>query len=152
MSAFGLTFLLDSQARIYRSGLPVYYRTKNFNQANTLAGEMGFKVADVNASTNDSMVCPQPAIAIMSSRMLQEAIANGVALRAGARVLTISQTWVAQIQVANNFANPRQVFNDNSVVGFVSDGLLFQPVTLDHVDLYGAIISWNVNCNANEIK
>jgi hypothetical protein len=155
--------LSDSNSRFFRAGLPIYYRTANFDATTVGQGvaEMGFTVTappviGFNSGTTDVKICPQPGVTLLTLKELSDAINSGAALREGARRISISHTWVWYIYEANYIAkgwtNPRQVFNDPSVVGFYHDGLLFSIVSFVHNDMYGTPINWDVVCNANEIK
>lgn len=158
LGGFGLTSLLDSNSNFFDSGLPVYYRTQNFDSAAVGEGvsEMGFAVTPASGSftpgTTDVKICPQPAVKLLTLKMISDAIAGGSALRQGARTFSISHSWVQSIQTKMGFDNPRQVFNDKSVVGFYHDNLLFQIVSFVHNDVYGTVINWDILCNANEVK
>lgn len=162
LASFALTSLINSNSAYFDSGLPVYYRTQNFDEALVGEGisEMGFQVMPsiYSASgffvtgTTDKEICPQPAVKLLTMKMIADAQQAGSALRVGARTFNISHSWVQSIQVAKGYDNPRQVFIDRSVVGFYHDGLLFQIVSYVHNDLYGGIIDWDVICNANDIK
>jgi hypothetical protein len=160
LAAFALTSLSDSNASFFNPGLPVFYRTKNFDEATVGEGvsEMGFTVSPVltgaqfTPGTTDVQICPPPGIRMLTTKQLADATVAGTNLRAGARIFSISHTWVASIQAAMSYANPRQVFNDPSVVGLFHDGLLFELVSFVHNDMYGNIINWDVTVNGNEIK
>lgn len=158
LSGLFLTKLIDSQATFFSPGIPVYYRTKNFNEiaAGESVSEMGFAVPAVSGGqtpgTTDTQIFPQPGIRMMTPKQLADSLAAGVTVRAGARVFNFSNSWVYGIMTANGWTNPRQVFNDPSVVGFFHDNLLFQIVSFVHNDMYGEIVNWDVICNGNEIQ
>jgi hypothetical protein len=157
LAGLGLVSLLDSSANFFDPGLPVYYRTKNFSE--TLAGpaisEMGFSVVAPSGGqvpgTTDTQICPQPGVKMLTTKQLADAKIAGTNLRAGARVFSISNSWVQRIQLAKGYINPRSVFNDPSVVGLYHDGLLFEFASFVHNDMYSTIINWDVICNANEL-
>lgn len=153
--AFGLRRLLDSLQNFGAAGLPVYLRTKNFidNPLITETGQVFIPTASgALTGTTDTQVYPLPAIAVVSMRTLEAALASGVSLRAGARRITISHTWVAAQQALKNFATPQQVFTDASVVGLVTDNLLLTIEDITHKDAFGQIIEWNLICNTSELS
>jgi hypothetical protein len=152
----GIRRLVDANARFFAAGVPVYYRTRNFDVSNTDAGEMGFQyvpaITGANTGTDDVQICPQPHIIPMNMRMIEAAQAAGAAIRFGAKQIFISHTWVQSVQLAKNFISPLEVFNDKSVVGFVIDGILYEIASFVHNDLYGQILDWTVIINGNDIK
>lgn len=159
LSGFGLTSLLDSAANYFDASLPVYYRYRNFDpiEVGEAVSEMGFTTSpnvsgEYIGGTTDLQLCPSPGIRSLTLKQLADAKAAGANLRSGAKVLSISQTWVASIQAKFGFNETKQVFIDPSVVGFVYDGLLLEIVSYLHNDMYGAIINWDVICNGNDIK
>lgn len=159
MNGLAITSLLDANSNFFSAGLPVFYRIRNFNEAavGESVSEMGFQVTPLVTGgpvpgTTDSQICPQPSVELLSLRMIADAVKAGTALRFGARKFNISHSWVQKIQVAAGYANPRSVFNDKVVVGIYHDGLLFEIMSFTHNDVYGAIISWDLLCNANDIK
>lgn len=155
---FGLRRLLDANQRFTAAGLPVYLRTKNFQENATLSDveEVGLTftptVTGALTGTTDTQILPTPEITIVSMHNLGMAVAAGVALRAGARTITISHTWVLARQKALGYTTPQQVFTDNSVVGIVSDNLLMNPLDITHEDAFGEIISWRLVCNTSELS
>lgn len=162
LSSFGMRSLLDSNSDFFDAGLPVYYRTANFDAVSVGQGidEMGFQVVPAisgvsgmwTTGTKDYMICPQPSVKLLTMKQLADGLASGYSLRTGARTFNISHSWVQKIQTKMLYSNPRQVFNNPHVVGFYHDGLLFQIVSFVHNDMYGGIIDWDIICNANEIK
>lgn len=159
MNGLAITSLLDANSNFFSPGLPVFYRIRNFDEASVgeAVSEMGFQVTPpltgtLVPGTTDSQICPQPAVELMSLRAIADATKAGSTLRLGARRFNISHSWVQRIQVAAGYSNPRSVFNDKAVVGIYHDGLLFEIVSITHNDVYGGIISWDLLCNANDIK
>lgn len=168
LNSFALTSLLDANSNYFQPGLPVYYRTQNFDEASVgeAISEMGFQTSpsaydasggysvsgEWQTGTADVMVCPQPGVDSLTLKMISDAVKAGTALRVGAKRFSISHSWVASIQTQMLYANPRSVFNDPHVVGFYHDGLLYSIVSFTHNDMWGAIINWDVLCNANDIK
>ncbi|MGI4815925.1 MAG: hypothetical protein ACRYGG_21685 [Janthinobacterium lividum] len=154
-AAFGIRRLLDANQRYFASGLPVFYRTEGFNVENTLAGEMGFSVPAVsgaNGGTNDALISPPPDMKPMNLIQIQAAVAAGSQLRIGAYQITVSHTWVEAVQKAKGFDDPTKVFTDDSVVGLMSSGRLFEIKSYVPGELYGNIIKWTLLCNASELK
>jgi hypothetical protein len=159
IAGLALTNLLDTTNNFFDPGLPVYYRTKNFVETTVgqAVSEMGFTIVPPLTGANipgttDVQIYPQPGIKMLTTKQLADAKTAGVNIRAGARTFSFSHSWVLAMQIAKGFANPRQVFNDPSVVGFFHDGLLFELVSFVHNDMYGTAINWDVICNGNEIK
>ena len=159
LGAFWLTTLLDSNANFFVPSLPVYLRYKNFNLADVgpSVNEMGFTLSPVISGqfvpgTSDIQILPPPGIRELTLKQLSDAKALGANLRIGARVLSFTHTWVSAIQTLKGYADPKQVFIDPSVVGIVTDNLLYEIVSYVHNDMYGSIINWDVICNCNEIK
>jgi len=157
----GMRRLVDANQRFFRGGLPVFYVVKNFDEAGEDFAEMGFEfipsvtgalVSGGLVGTTQTVIAPPPSVILMTNKQISDAVAAGSALRMGARSITVSHTWVKAIQAAKSYNNPRQVFNDPSVVGFYHDNLLFSVVSFTHRDVYGDLIDWQCLCNANEIK
>ena len=153
--AYGIRRLLDANQRFCRGGLSVYLRTKTFtdNPVITATG-LTFVPTTPNTpvGTRDTLITPPPEIKLINMHSLAMAIASGVQLRQGARKVTVSHTWVRAIQIQQNYSDPKQVFNDPSVVGFVSDGLLMEVVDIIHKDAFGEIIEWVITCNTSELS
>jgi hypothetical protein len=155
--AYGIRRLLDAGQRFSRNGLPVYLRVQNYI-SNPAVEELGFVFTPsvtgniVNEGTSDLAINPPPTIKLMSMHSVAMAQTAGVALRAGARNVTISHTWVKARQIELGYSDPRQVFNDASVVGIVTDNLLLEIVSYIHNDSFGQIIEWIVMCNASELS
>lgn len=158
--AFGLRRLLDANQRFTAAGLPVYLRVKNFQENVTMvdAEEVGLSFTPtvtgaITTGTTDILIDPPPEITIVSMHNLGMAAAAGVALKAGARTITISHTWVAARQAQMGYNTPQQVFNDKSVTGIVTDNLLLEPVDITHPDdAFDEIISWRLLCNCSELS
>lgn len=159
LASLGILTLQDNNADFFNSGLPVYYRTRNFdvNRVGVAVNEFGFTWNPINTSgaltpgTTDVKIYPQPSVKLLTQKQISVAQKANVALRTNGRMLNISHSWVQSIQLANNFSDPRQVFIDKSVVGFVTDNLLLEIVSYIHNDVYGEIMNWDVICNGSEL-
>ena len=151
--AFGLRRTLDASQRFFRAGLPVYLRMKNFND-NPIWADLGLTFTPTTPNTpigtQDFSINPPPDINILGMHSLAMAQASGFQLRAGARKVNISHTWVLMMQNMLQYSIPQQVFNDPHVVGIVTDNLLLEVVTMSHEDAFGEVIQWNLLCNASE--
>ena len=155
ISNFGLLRLLDANQSFAAAGLPAYLRTKNFTD-NSLVTDLGFQFVPSTSGalvgTSDTLIIPPPTIKLVSMHSLAMAQAAGVELRAGARKVTISHSWVAAQQATLGYSTPQQVFNAGNVVGIVSDNLLMEIVNLTHSDAGGQILAWHLLCNTSEIS
>lgn len=158
LGAFGLRRLLDANQRFTQAGLPVFLRVKNYQEDAALSDieEVGLTftptASGAQTGTTDIQIRPQPEITLVSMHNLAMAVSAGVALRAGARTVIISHTWVLSRQRQLGYQTPKQVFTDKSVVGFVSDNLLLEAVDITHAEDFGEIISWRVLCNTSELS
>lgn len=155
--AYGLRRLQDAQQNFAAAGLPVYLRIKNFED-NPVVEELGFTFVPtvtgdiVNTGTQDLLISPPPVIKMISMHSLAMAQNAGVQLRAGARKVTISHSWVLARQTTLDYRTPQEVFNKSNIVGLVSDNLLFEVVDMVHQDAFGEIINWILTCNTSELS
>lgn len=155
ISAFGIRRLIDANQRYMRTGLPMYIRTKNFTDSPATA-ELGFvfvpTASGAQVGTTDVLISPPPTISLVSMHSLAMAQQAGVELRAGARKVVISHTWVEQQQKLLGYATPQLVFNSPNVVGLVTDNLLLEIVQLIHKDVFGQYLEWILTCNTSEVS
>lgn len=148
---FGIQRLNDQNQRIFTNGTPVYYVTDNFNLSDNAFTELGltFVPSDPTiAGTTQVLIDPPPDTSALSLTAIASASAIGMNLNLGSRKFTVSQTWVSAIQAAKGYADPRQVFEDDSVEGFLYDNSLYNIKYAVPNDGLGGTISWDVFCNA----
>ena len=83
---------------------------------------------------------------------LAMAVQSGIALRQGARIVMVSNTFVAQRALQLGFqADPKQVFEDPTVIGIVVNGLIvsIESVVVDYT--YGESATWHILGNAADV-
>lgn len=159
---FGIRRLIDQQLRFLRSGGQndtVFIRYKNFNDNNQPYSWMGFAFTPTASGGTykpgytDFLISPPPTIRLVSMHNLGMAAQAGMNLRKGARSLMVSQTFVkAQMQLMG-FSEPRQVFEDTSVIGLIvgknaSIVLSIESVFPDYI--WGSESVWHLLCNGIE--
>ena len=164
----GIRRLMDQNMRFMRGGLQAWLRVKNFED-NPAFADMGFQYVppatgvQVPVGTTDILIDPPPSVRLVSMHTVAMAQQAGSSLRAGARNVTVSHTWVlAQMAAqwflamcsANNLnANdPTLVFRGPIVLGIVSDNLLLELVDITHEDAFGQPMTWFIVCNAHELS
>lgn len=155
----GIRRLLDAQQSYMRNSFPFYLRIKNFadTQPQTWS-QLGFAIAPTgtpNTGVTDIPIKPPPYIRMVSQRNI---LMSEGKLRFGARVIHISGTFVdAQVRAqgitgATWEQKQNLVWRAPSVVGLVSEGLLFSIEDIAHEELAGQTINWLLTCNAGEIR
>lgn len=153
--AAGIQRLIDCSQRYYQaSSSPVFLRVKNFVD-NPTVEDLGFTYTpsgNNGVGTTDYLIDPTPSVILMTMHNLAMAQMANVAVREGARIITISNTWVAARQALMGYDQPERVFNDKSVVGIVCGNFLFQIVSFIHQDAFGGILTWKVTVNTTEIS
>jgi hypothetical protein len=165
---FGIRRLLDQNQRFLRKGLPTYLRVKNFVD-NPAFADMGFQYvpsvtgAVVPVGTTDIPIQPPPSVTSVSMHTIMMAMLSGGQLRAGARWVFISHTWVKAQMSAQWYLDmcaaanldptePRNVFSGPQVAGIVTAKLLLEIVDLTADYAYGETMSWSLSCNASELS
>jgi hypothetical protein len=165
---YGLRKLMDQQMRYMRGGLTTWLRIKNFKD-NPVYADMGFQFvpsasgAYVPTGTTDILIDPPPSVVLMGMHSLAMAQMSGVQLRAGARLVTLSHTWVANQMASRWFLNMCNTFGLDSkdhmlvfrgpiVLGMVTDKLLLELVDTTHEDLFGEPMTWFITANASELS
>lgn len=163
---FGIRRLADQFQRVMRAGLPAWLRIKNFED-NSAYADKGFVYTPpstgptVPTGTTDILIDPPASVRIISMHTIAMAQMANASLKAGAREVTISHTWVVnQMQqpwflnmcTANNLDNtdPKLLFRGPVVIGIVTDKLLLETVDVTHEDAFGQPMTWFVFCNASE--
>lgn len=151
----GIQRLIDCSQRYYQaSSSPIFLRVKNFVDSSTVE-DLGFTFTPSGAAlvgTTDFLIDPTPGIQLMTMHNLAMAQMANVAVREGARILTISHSWVGARQATMGYDVPERVFNDKSVVGIVTGNYLFEIVSFVHQDAYGGILTWKVTVNTTDIS
>lgn len=102
-----------------------------------------------NKGTTDTQIKPQPSTNMVSVHNIGQ---SGGKLRFGARYFLISQTFVAAQVTARTLTDQNLVWRDPTVVGLVSENLLFSIEDISHEESSGQTISWMLTCNANELR
>jgi hypothetical protein len=167
---YGIRRLVDQNQRFFRSGLQTWLRIKNFPD-NPAFADMGFQYVpaatgdQVPTGTTDILIDPPPSVLPISMHTIAMAVAAGSELRAGARNVTLSHTWVVdqmnaawfQNMVANNTPplnalDPTLVFRGPLIVGIVTDNLLLEIVDYTHKDAFALPMTWFLQCNASELS
>lgn len=149
--AFAMQRLIGAQQRYMRSGLPTYLRLKNFPDTQGQQwSQLGFAVTPVSGGhgTVDILIDPPPATSMISVHNI--GMSNGK-LRFGARLFTISQEFVLKQMAARGITDPRLVWID-SVVGLITENLLFSIEDIKHRDLSSVPVLWMLTANANEMR
>ena len=151
---FGARFMLDGHQNWTGEGLPVYLRTQNADDSAQLYADTGFEVTVTSANllsgagTTDSLVLPPPLVEPLS---LMDIGIMGGKLMFGARKFTISHTWVMKWMRQFSYTNPLDVFRDPTLVlGIYHDNQLWTIEQINHIDLGGAILYWELMCNASQ--
>jgi hypothetical protein len=151
--ALGLQRVLDAQQRYVRNSLPMYLRLRNFAPVTgTLAGQLGFSISPSgtpNVGTTDILIDPPPAQRMVSMHNIG---ISGGKLMLGARSFLISNSFVVQMMAQLNITNPNLVWEGNQTVGIVTDSKLFSVVEINHSEIAGATVSWDITANAQELK
>lgn len=156
--AFGIRRLVDQQLRCLGAGAAAWLRVKNFDDSGQDYAEMGFIYvppltgAQIAKGYSDIPITPQPVIRLMSMHNLAMAQAASIALRAGAREVMLSHTWVQAQQLANGFSTPQQVFQAKNVIGIVTESLILSIESFLPDYAYGKIITWQLKCNTEELQ
>jgi hypothetical protein len=156
--AAGMQRLIDAQMNFVRNAGFVYYRLRNFTdlQSQTFA-QLGFQITSANGGTTDVLVAPQPAVKMISMHNIGMSMGK---LRFGAREFVISASFV-DAQVIAQGLNPTGldanlvqdlVWKGPAFVGLVTNGLLFDVVSVAHEEICNKSVIWTILANANEMK
>lgn len=155
---FGIRRLLDQQLRFMKPGPDTWLRVKNFNDVGQDYAEMGFAFvpsasgAQTPLGYTDLKIWPQPVVRLMSMHNVAQAQAAGMSLREGSRIVMVSHTWVSKRQAEMGYSNPRQVFEDPSVIGLVTENVIVSIESLMPDYAYGVYTSWHIQGNSNELQ
>lgn len=158
--AQGLQFVLDTQQRFVRAGLPCYLRVANFTEDEEgSAVETGVYFAPTgtyDTGFTDIPIDPPPYVADLS---LHNIGLNAARLQFGARIFKISNTFVAAQLALDSFVeagitDPYAVFrkrDGHSCIGLYYNGRLFSIESITHSEVAGQTIMWKLVCNAHEV-
>jgi hypothetical protein len=150
---FGLQRLIDAKERYERGSHPVYLRLREFVEPDTqLWAQMGFSISPsgtAQVGTQDVLITPQPASTMVSLHNI--GMSEGK-LRFGARMFTVSASFVDAQVITQTLANQDLVWRGNNVLGLVTDNLLFSIEDITHEEWQGKTISWMLTCNSNELR
>jgi hypothetical protein len=152
----GLQYLFDCNQRYTRGGLPVWLRVKNFQDTGDYL-EVGVPYTPTGTQAfytgyTDIPIMPPPGVMDVS---LHNIGIMGGALRFGARIFIISNSWVTAQMNQYNITDPYQVFRDRDgykAIGFRYDNRLFAIESLTHKEIAGQTINWKAICNALELE
>ncbi len=139
--------------RYMRNSFPFYLRLKNF--ADTQAqpwSQLGFQIAPTGTAqigTTDIPILPPPYVDMVSTRNI---LLSEGKLRFGARIVSISHTFVAAQVKAQGLTDQNLVWRGPLVVGLVTENLLCSIEFIDHEELAGQTINWRLTCNVNELR
>lgn len=160
---YGITRLMDQMGRSLRPGPAgdiCFLRVKNFNPTAGPVAQMGFTFTPTASGAlsgfTDYQIDPPPlALRLVSMHNLGQASQAGIQLRAGARDILISNTFVQANMILRKLTSLRAVFEDPSTVGLVVDGgktmVSFDGSVMPDI-AYGTPSTWNIIGNANEIR
>lgn len=150
---FGAQRLIDSNQRFMRGGGPVYLRLRNFPDIQEDAfAQLGFAIAPTGTElvgTTDVLIDPPCSVEPVSVRDIGRSMGK---LRFGARVFTVSGSFVDAQVSAQGLCDQALVWRGSNVVGLVTDNLLFSIEDVVHKELAGKTVLWLLTCNSNEIK
>lgn len=155
---FGIRRLIDSQMRWMKAGQPAYLRVKNFNDSNQDFAEMGFLFTPSATGAVqpvgyvDLWITPQPLNKLVSMHNLGQAAQAGIALRQGARQISISHSWVKAQANASGLTNPKDVFESPSVVGIVTSSLIVSIESVVPDTTYGQYVIWHLMGNVSDLS
>jgi hypothetical protein len=155
----GVQYVLDTQMKFVRAGLPCYLRVANFTAAEEgAAAEVGVAFSPsgtVDTGFTDVLIDPPPYVNDVS---LRDIGIFGGRLEFGSRIFVISNTFVmAQLQLKSfvdaNVTDPYAVFRDRdgySCIGIYYNNRLFDITSITHKEVAGQTISWKIIGNAEE--
>jgi len=152
----GIRMLFDSVQKYTRSALPVYLRVKNFKDQGDWdeVGVPFVPTGEASAETGytDIEIQPTPGVQDVS---LHNIGLNAGALRFGARIFHISNTFVMDQMAEYEIDDPYAVFRQRDgyqAVGLFYNERLFSIESMTHFEVAGQIINWKLICNAVETR
>ena len=147
---YGLQRLLDAHYNYARTGHAVWLRIRNFPDIqNQRYAQLGFSIASSAGGTTDIPILPQPSVTMISLHNIGASMGK---LRFGAREFGISASFTDAQVAAGTFTSQDLVWADPKVVGLVCDKQLFSIENINHEEIAGRTISWQLVCNAAENK
>jgi hypothetical protein len=158
---YGLARIIDSMTRFSQPGSgPSFLRVKNFNDSpspqSPVYAQLGFTFTPTATGAltgfTDYQIDPPPVMRLISMHNLAMAVAAGTNLREGARDILISNTFVMANMAIRGLTDPKQVFEDESTLGIVANGIIVSIESIMPDYAYGSAITWTIRGNANEIR
>lgn len=150
--AVGIRRLVDSQMRFVRVGHPVYLRLRNFPDPQDQPwAQLGFSISPTGAQigTKDVLIEPPPSVWAVSVHNIGQSMGK---LRFGARMFLISATFTERQMRARRLASEDLVWRHSDVVGLVTEGKLYSIEDIVPEVVSGRTVTWQLTCNANEIR
>ena len=144
----GIQRIIDAQLKFTRTTNDVYLRVKNFTDPQTSRwAQLGFTIAPIDGSptgTNDVLIWPPPASSDVSIHNIGQSMGK---LFFGATQFFVSATWVDAQAVALGFTDPWQVWRDPSIVGLVSEGIVYSIENIVPQQYGGKTVTWSITTN-----
>lgn len=155
-SAWGIRSLTDTFMNYFQPGVPTFLRVKNVSVDQPLAGSgadyaaLGFQPEVAGPEPSGTTDFPvRPSAEVLPASMHSIGISKGL-LTFGAKVFSISHTFVLNRMSVMGYTDYWQVWRDPSVLGFYHDGRLFAIVNISHRDIAGEPVMWTLVCNSLE--
>lgn len=158
---YGLRRVMDQQLRFLRPAEDAYGALRVSNTTVTPAtqqfSQMGFEFTPTASGGpavgfTDLRIDPPPVAIMLSMHNVAMAQSAGFALRAGARDVFISNTWVEQRQLEMGYVEGRQVFEDPSVIGIVVNRVIVSVMSILPDYAFGRVVGWHIYGSANELR
>ncbi len=147
---YGIQRLFDANMTFLRNSHPVYLRLRNFGDVQEEKwAQMGFAISPsgTDVGTADIEIVPPPKVTMVSVHNIGQSVGK---LRFGARVFTISATFVDKQVKAQGITDQDLVWRDPKVVGLILDGQTFSIEDIAHEELAGKTVAWVITANAPE--
>lgn len=154
-ASYGIRRLIDSYENLVRGSHPTYLRIRDFPPIDDNEwAQLGFTIAPTgdnnpnDEGTTDILIRPQPAVLPVSVHNIGQSMGK---LRFGARIFTISQTFVIQQYNALGLAGTQDmIWRDEKIVGLVNEQRLFSIEDIQSEQAFGQTVTWVLTCNAAE--
>ena len=114
-----------------------------------MGDERSYGLFGCNKGFTDILIDPPPNIEMVSMHNIGQ---SGGKLRFGARIVTVSQGFVAQQAAAQGLTDQNLVWRGPQVVGLVSESLMFSIVDINHSELSATSVYWYLTCNVSELR
>lgn len=147
---YGYQKAIDANMVFLRSSHPVYLRLRNFEDIQEEKwAQMGFAITPTgtDVGTVDLEIVPPAKVVMVSMHNIGQSEGK---LRFGARVFTISATFVDKQVSALGLANQDLVWRAPNVVGLVTDNQLFSIEAIAHHEIAGKTVVWELTANMVE--